>query len=389
MGKNNYFEELIVSFLANELNADEEAFILDWINSSEQNKQYFEELRSTWHLLAAQQTVNDINVDAEWNRLRQSIEEEQKQLFVTAPESLDNRSIEEVKQGRKATIYKLFASAAIAASILLVFSLAWRFTNHANIEKPLAVAVDKETRKQTAFARTHFNTTGKPQLLILQDGSEVKLFAKSKITFNEPFTGDRRDLFLTGKAHFKVAKDKTKPFTVFSGDLATTALGTEFTITAFEKGKNIIVRLYEGKVVIKSAPIAKRKLKKDFYLLPMHELIYDNRSLTARIRAFETEGKVVVKGNNRNEAFSIDNPSVPNLGKGTWYMFNNQPLTQVLDQLEGMFNTDIVYSKKDLAKTYFIGSFNIADSLDEILKQIATLNNLKVTRKNNQIIISK
>ena len=70
-------------------------------------------------------------------------------------------------------------------------------------------------------------------------------------------------------------------------------------------------------------------------------------------------------------------------------MFNNQSLSHVFDQLSGMFNEEIVYSKKDFSKIYFIGTFNIADSLDNILKQIASLNNLKVTRANKQVIISK
>ncbi|MCW3107874.1 MAG: FecR family protein [Segetibacter sp.] len=390
MGNSNYFDELIVSYLSNELNAEEESFVLDWINSSEQNKQYFEELRSTWNLLAVEQTVKDINIEAEWNQFKQAIGTSQKAPSFIEPASFDTEVIEEVKPNRKAKVYKLFVSIAVAASILVVIALGWRLANYnAIVEKPLAVNVNKEIPEKPSSIRTRFNTTDKPIVLVLQDGSEVKLYGKSKISYEEPFTGNKRDISLVGKANFKVAKDKTKPFTVFSGDLATTALGTQFTVTAFKNGKNIIVRLYEGKVVVKSSASAKRKFRNDYYLLPGHELVYDNQSLTATIRTFRIEVNLVTKNNNKKETVPIDNPSVPKLGNGTWYMFNNQPLPQVLDQLEGMFNVDIVYSKKDLSKIYFIGTFNIADSLDDILKQIADLNDLKVIKKNNKIIISK
>jgi transmembrane sensor len=70
-------------------------------------------------------------------------------------------------------------------------------------------------------------------------------------------------------------------------------------------------------------------------------------------------------------------------------MFNNQPLEQVFKQLEDLFHVEIVYSKKDISKIYFISTFRNSDSLDSILNQIGRLNNLKVTRKNDKFIITK
>ena len=44
------------------------------------------------------------------------------------------------------------------------------------------------------------------------------------------FPPDKREIFLKGEAKFIVAKNKKKPFTVYTGMLATTALGTIFTV---------------------------------------------------------------------------------------------------------------------------------------------------------------
>ena len=69
-----------------------------------------------------------------------------------------------------------------------------------------------------------------------------------------PFQNNKREIYLEGEAYFKVAKDKTKPFTVFAGALATTALGTQFRITAKKNTPgNITVKLFTGKVAIRSS----------------------------------------------------------------------------------------------------------------------------------------
>ncbi len=62
-------------------------------------------------------------------------------------------------------------------------------------------------------------------------------------------------------------------------------------------------------------------------------------------------------------------------------MFNNQPLAQVFKQLEEMYGVEIVYRTADIEKMYFIGKFSKNDSVANILNQIASLNNLTVTKQ--------
>ena len=72
---------------------------------------------------------------------------------------------------------------------------------------------------------------------------------------------------------------------VRSGEISTTALGTEFSVTAFEGTDSIIVRLYEGKVVVKAADRAVSTMKKEVYLLPGQEFVYGGQ--TGTIRSFK------------------------------------------------------------------------------------------------------
>jgi ferric-dicitrate binding protein FerR (iron transport regulator) len=193
---------------------------------------------------------------------------------------------------------------------------------------------------------------------------------------------------LVGKAFFKVATDKTKPFTVFSGDISTTALGTAFTVTTFKNDGQIIVRLYEGKVVVKAVDRKSKKLKKDVYLFPGQAFVYGGGPAKAKVNAFAVNNTAAPE-QIMSEETAEDNPSLPENPDGTYFMFNNQPLAKVLDDLAALYNTKIVYNKTDVENLYFIGKYNSTDSVEMILRRIASLNNLTLTTENDAYILSK
>jgi transmembrane sensor len=84
------------------------------------------------------------------------------------------------------------------------------------------------------------------------NNSAIDLSPNSVLRYDVPFSNHKREIFLEGEAYFKVAKDSSKPFTVFAGGLATTALGTAFKICTNSGSQHFVtVKLFEGKVVIK------------------------------------------------------------------------------------------------------------------------------------------
>src|SRR5581483_4992079 len=143
-----------------------------------------------------------------------------------------------------------------------------------------------------------------------------------------------RNITLVEKALFKVAKDKTKPFMVTSGKITTTALGTMFTVTANNDNTSMVVRLYEGKVVVKALDQHDWRMKKDYFLNPGQEFVYNNQAL-AIVRSFNNKRTNTKKAS--DELFA-DEPIIPQNAGGSWYMFNNQSLGDVFDQLAFTFN---------------------------------------------------
>ncbi len=124
---------------------------------------------------------------------------------------------------------------------------------------------------------------------------------------------------------------------------------------------------------------------KDVYLLKGQELIYDVIKQQSTVRSF-----ISIKNKNQTvEKAMAENPVIPRYDNKSWFMFNNQSLTEVLQALEDMYDVKIQYSKEQMNRMYFIGTFDKSDSIEYILNQIASLNKLRLTKNKNTYTLSK
>lgn len=268
--------------------------------------------------------------------------------------------------------------AAVAAVTLMIsFGMYYLLDrNNRQENKQLAKEETKEERAQLKLVR---NTSDKVQEIKLSDGSVVMLEANSELRFMEAFEKNHRVINLSGEALFTVAKDAARPFTVVSDEVATTALGTVFRVTAVEQGKVLKVHLYEGKVVIKNAT-GKSTLTEDYFLKPGDEFVFDRSTMLANILM---KKKPSINAAER----SNDKPVEENASN--WFMFNNQKLSQVFDQLAAIYNVKIDYNATEVSKMSFIGRIDKSDAIEDILNDIALLNNLTVTKTGTGFTIEK
>ncbi len=386
MKENNHFEELVVSYLLHELTVEEEAFVLRWINSSKENRTYFEEVKRALHLLESDRNSGQVDVEVEWRKFAETLNEnatpgipkKESQEFIAAA----------TRPSKGVTWLKYLATTAIAACVLLAVVIVNRQKAHTNAVEVYAIKSAPVPAIVANEIHHEINNSNKTQTINLADGSQVLLHVNSEISFKKNFGASARDITLSGDAEFKVAKDKSRPFTVKSSSISTTALGTRFTVYAAAGAEKTRVKLYEGKVVIRSAVKEKQVLKKDYYLLPGQEFIYDNRHISAVVKNFRAiERSLALKPT--GETNSAEHPTLPSLGKSSWFMFNNQQMGSVFKQLEQMYGVSITYPKSALSNTYLVGTFSNADPIDTILMQIARLHSLKLSKENNKYIISK
>ena len=252
MEEKNDLEKLFISYLLNELNAEDEAYVIKAINADPVVKKDFEDFKNLLRLVNIKQNIDAIDLLQERKRLEVLWKSRQRNQPVTEIDQLDVAG-ETGETKRSATFGWYLRAIAAAASIIFVIGFGWLMFYHKPAKAPSVVSKDNIAQDtQKIFTRFETNVTGQPRRFLLPDGTEVTLWDQSIVSFTTPFAGNKRDISLKGKASFKVAKDKTKPFTVYSDGISTTALGTEFSVTSFAKENVITVRLKEGKVVVKS-----------------------------------------------------------------------------------------------------------------------------------------
>lgn len=105
------------------------------------------------------------------------------------------------------------------------------------------------------FSEKKIVTEGTAMAYELPDGSNVRIMANSRLTYNRIVWLWERKLQLLGKASFEVTKGKTFIVRTEAGDV--TVLGTKFLID--QKGKNMFVNCEEGSVKVETA-VGKRTL---------------------------------------------------------------------------------------------------------------------------------
>ena len=243
---------------------------------------------------------------------------------------------------------------------------------------------DQHARPQLAVISwiDQYNSEKKIRSMILPDSSKVRLLPGAHIRYRKDFGNyDKREIEVVGKAWFEVAKNEKMPFVVYCEGINTTALGTSFDVSATPNTEQIKIKLYEGKVLVSLDTLASGNERKDYYLSPGQELVFDRKSRNVAIRepVRTRSAEPIITRHNTLRIDSLSN----------WYMFNNQTLADVFDQLSAIYNVNIQYSRKDIRKMYFIGKIEKKDSLHKIIQDIALLNHLTVTNHDGSYIITK
>ncbi|NGM67338.1 FecR family protein [Sphingobacterium sp. SGR-19] len=259
-----------------------------------------------------------------------------------------------------------------AASLLLIFGLAYLLWQQGTPE--LDVEVRQLTRETTVYARDK----GQMKVFTLNDGSEVKLYPGSSLTYDADYGKADRFLKLTGEARFVVAKDTLRPFIVEAKGYTTTALGTIFTVDARGSGR-MRVRLLSGKVVVKSTPQTPFMIA-DQYLLPGEELAIQVDRSAMEKRSFVEEPKPLVR-------VAPATSSSRKEGDGdTDLHFEETPLIEVLERIGTAKNLRFDLREADVRDCHFTGNFSEKDDVETMLDIICTTNDLTYERQTDSSI---
>ena len=280
--------------------------------------------------------------------------------------------------GRSMSIVRRFSWTAVAASVLLAAGgLVWlaKRKDRPEIAGMPAASQGRSLAAGSRAARDIFRTniTGDFKNVRLPDGTKVKLYGHSSIRYTDSFGVLRRDVRLEGRADLVVSKDLAHPFCVLTDRLSTTVLGTSFGVRAPGGGGTIEVRLYTGKVVVKS--IGSLPGWKDILLSPGQEMVYDRGRRLATVKLFAGPQGKADGGGTVNEAGDL--------------VFSNSPLKNVFYSLSLQYHKKFIYRAGDLHGLNFTGTVMRTDSLDTFLHLLGTMNNLDIQEQPAGIMVKR
>ena len=194
-------------------------------------------------------------------------------------------------------------------------------------------------------------------MYILPDSTKVWMKPGSSIQFAKDFNKDRK-VWLSGNSLFEVYKHEGSTFQVHINKAFIEVKGTCFLVKQDDIKQNEIT-LFHGKI--------------EFNV--------------------ESTGKKIVMQPLQKVTYNVDNAQtqIENISNISWengrYNFEDVPLTQLIETVNQMDNTNIVLKRMLGKKALFSGSIRYDETLDDVLDKICFSLNLTIETHNEQIII--
>ena len=233
---------------------------------------------------------------------------------------------------------------------------------NANINKKGPLLVYDGSSGFETNAPVTYNTLATPRggqyQLVLPDGSKVWLNASSSIHFPTAFTGNQRNVELTGEAYFEVAKNKEKPFHVNVKGMQVEVLGTHFNVNAYGDEGNIKTSLLEGSVKIKSGQASG-------LLKPGEQAILGGNV-----------NKIEIKKADMSEVMAW---------KNGLFQFDDAGITTIMQEISRWYNVEIVY-QGEIPVRRFEGKISRDAQLSDVLK-ILELSDVKFKVEGRTIVV--
>lgn len=213
--------------------------------------------------------------------------------------------------------------------------------------------------------------------LLLPDGTSVWLNSDSKLTYDNHFGGDTREVTLEGEAFFDVAKSPGHPFIVHTTGIDIRVLGTTFNVKSYPREATFEATLIRGKIEV---------VKSDarIVLVPYEKLVLDK---TADARAARP-------ASGPEAAITRVPPSLPDsaIAETGWVydklVFDGETFTEMAAKMERWFNVKIVIQDPGVAALRFHVTFE-HETIGQVLSALQVISSFDCTMCNNEIRITK
>jgi ferric-dicitrate binding protein FerR (iron transport regulator) len=305
---NHINDDLLVKYLLNEANAEEQQQVEQWLHADESNLTSYNQIRKVWEESRQLAARSNVDENRAWERFQRRIH--------PAP----------VRRSK-------FAWMRIAAAAIVVLGIGliavWTLDNRV---KEVARVAQADVVNDT-----------------LPDGSLVTLNKESVLSYPSKFKGNTRQVVLKGEAFFKVQPNKEKPFVVLAKDVRITVVGTSFNVKNIKGNVEVvvetgIVKVSIGKKTVELKPNEKVEVNTTDSVMS-EARVNDQLYKYYRTKEFVCDSTPLWKlVQVINEAYHsnviIGNPAIKDMTLTT--TFHNESLEQVLNVISITFSIKVI-----------------------------------------------
>lgn len=325
--------DLIAAFLDEQISPEDAAILQQWIDSSEENRKYFEECRILWTEAGKLDPPPvAVDVDNAWLALSTRIESYEKT-------NLHKPAQKKTIIFRKQYIFRIAASIMILLASLLTYNILKKQLSNNILEVFSSESLKNET---------------------LTDGTKVTLNAYTRIEYPKKFKSSKREVTLiSGEAFFNVSHDAEKPFIVYTDNTIIRVLGTKFNVRSLAGQPEIEVFVESGRVMLSA----------------VHPQLKDTASITVEAGESATYNKITYelqKGSQTepNNLFWLDQTMI----------FNRTPLPDVISTIENNYGVTVRLKKEEYNSLRLSSVFK-NQPLDTVLQIIGTTFDLQLAKE--------
>ena len=206
-------------YLAGEMNPQEEIKFRDEVHKDPQMTKELEKMERTWKNTENLGSGDRKDSAKAWEKLHNRLSEDG---LLESTEFMGRRR-------------RLSSAWKMAATIVLILGIGIPATYFGLLQN------DGDSRQRLHMAEQGVNTVDLP------DGSRVYLNEGSEITYPARFKQER-SVSLKGEAFFEVMSDPANPFTVSSGKVMISVLGTSFNVKEMATSQDVEVFVESGRV---------------------------------------------------------------------------------------------------------------------------------------------
>lgn len=193
--------------------------------------------------------------------------------------------------------------------------------------------------------------------VVLSDGTEVILNAKSTLTYPFYFSDSIREVVLEGEAYFKVTKGG-KPFVVRGRDMSVRVYGTEFNVSMRGRCETVLV---EGSVGVTT------KNGDEVIMVPNQLFAYDPASGKTNL---ETVNTICYRGWLENQ-----------------FVADKSSLSTLIRQIENWYGVKFNYKHDRFRSTNVTVLLSRELGIDELLSILGDITNLKFTAEGGDVYL--